>query len=280
MIRPIRRASSKPCRSRGYRFIAPVTRRSPRQRRAGGPVSERRDVGSRGRGAARALLAALMVFAALVSGRPDRRGCRDRARYPAASPWCRSTTKPAWTSSIWSRGPWPMPTVARLATPRAMPASSVIGNAAVLYQPRAFRDLKRIGLELGADYIVLAQMKTRCRPLDGSGGQVRLIAHLIRVPDEVARLGQHLRPPEFTLGVQAGSPKSIASVVHECSPHRPHSTPICKTARELAPHIHLVRRGGVRRRKLCTSISKIAKLAKCGDEFRWVRRLSGASRSS
>ena len=39
-------------------------------------------------------------------------------------------------------------TVARMATPERVPALSVIGNAAVLYQPRAFRDLKRIGSAL------------------------------------------------------------------------------------------------------------------------------------
>ena len=68
-------------------------------------------------------------------------------------------------------------TVARLSTPERVAAFSVIGNAAALQQPRAFRDLKRIGTELGADYIVLAQMKR-----DDAG--VRLIAHLIRVRDQ------------------------------------------------------------------------------------------------
>ena len=54
-------------------------------------------------------------------------------------------------------------TVARLSTPERVAAFSVIGNAAALQQPRAFRDLKRIGTELGADYIVLAQMKRDAR---------------------------------------------------------------------------------------------------------------------
>ena len=38
-------------------------------------------------------------------------------------------------------------TVARLSTPERVAAFSVIGNAAALQQPRAFRDLKRIGTE-------------------------------------------------------------------------------------------------------------------------------------
>ena len=87
-----------------------------------------------------------------------------------------------------------------------MPALSVIGNAAVLYQPRAFRDLKRIGSALGADFIVLAQMKT-------DGSKVRLIAHLIRVQDQVHVWANTYDRQDFSLGVQAEIAESIASAV-------------------------------------------------------------------
>ena len=108
-------------------------------------------------------------------------------------------------------------TVARLSTPERVAAFSVIGNAAALQQPRAFRDLKRIGTELGADYIVLAQMKR-----DDAG--VRLIAHLIRVRDQshlwANTYDRAVSSPEqsdategFTIAVQAEIAESIAAQV-------------------------------------------------------------------
>lgn len=97
-------------------------------------------------------------------------------------------------------------TVARMATPERMSAMSVIGNAAVLYQPRAFRDLKRIGSTLGADYIVLAQMKS-------DGSRVRLIAHLIRVRDQAHVWANTYDRQDFTLDVQAEIAESIADAV-------------------------------------------------------------------
>ena len=99
-------------------------------------------------------------------------------------------------------------TVARLATPERVARLSVIGNAAELYQPRAFRDLRKIGLALDAEYVVLAQMKS-----DGSG--VRLIAHLIRVSDESHIWANSYDRPDFTLQVQGEIAESIASAVLE-----------------------------------------------------------------
>ena len=97
-------------------------------------------------------------------------------------------------------------TVARLATPERVATLSVIGNAAALFQPRAFRDLQRIGTELDADYIVLAQMKR-----DAAG--VRLIAHLIRVDDQAHVWANTYDRPAFTLDVQSEIAESIASAV-------------------------------------------------------------------
>ena len=99
-------------------------------------------------------------------------------------------------------------TVARLATPDRVARLSVIGNAAELYQPRAFRDLRRIGLALDAEYVVLAQMKR-----DANG--VRLIAHLIRVSDETHVWANSYDRPAFTLAVQGEIAESIAAAVLE-----------------------------------------------------------------
>jgi DNA-binding winged helix-turn-helix (wHTH) protein/TolB-like protein len=99
-------------------------------------------------------------------------------------------------------------TVARLATPERVQRLSVIGNAAALYQPRAFRDLRRIGSALHADYVVLAQMKR-------DAARVRLIAHLIRVSDETHLWANTYDRTAFTLDVQAEIAESIASAVVE-----------------------------------------------------------------
>jgi DNA-binding winged helix-turn-helix (wHTH) protein/TolB-like protein len=99
-------------------------------------------------------------------------------------------------------------TVARLATPERVQRLSVIGNAAALYQPRAFRDLRRIGTALRADYVVLAQMKR-------DASRVRLIAHLIRVSDETHLWANTYDRAAFTLDVQAEIAESIASAVVE-----------------------------------------------------------------
>ena len=97
-------------------------------------------------------------------------------------------------------------TVARLATPERMRRVSVIGNAAVLRRPRAFRDLKTIGQELDADFVVLAQVKN-------DGQRVRLIAHLIRVSDEVHVWAQTFDRNTFDLPAQAELAESIAASV-------------------------------------------------------------------
>jgi len=53
----------------------------------------------------------------------------------------------------------------------------VIGNAAILRLPREQRDLKTVGAALHANYVVLGQLQS-------DGAQTRILAHLIRLPDE------------------------------------------------------------------------------------------------
>jgi len=97
-------------------------------------------------------------------------------------------------------------TVAHLATPDRLRRIAVIGNAAALQRPRAFRDIKAIGESVGAEYVVLAQVKS-------DGGRVRLIAHLIRVSDEVHVWAETFDRPEFPLDVQGELAESIAAAV-------------------------------------------------------------------
>lgn len=97
-------------------------------------------------------------------------------------------------------------TVARLATADRLERIAVIGNAAVLRRPRAFRDLEAIGEELRADYVVLAQVKS-------DGGRVRLIAHLIRTSDQAHVWAHTFDPPSFSLEVQSELAEAIAGSV-------------------------------------------------------------------
>jgi len=72
---------------------------------------------------------------------------------------------------------------------------AVVGNAAVLRVPREQRDLAHIASSLQAKYVVLGQVQ-------GSGTQMRILAHLIHMPDQthvwVMRLEQPFDDP-FTL---------------------------------------------------------------------------------
>lgn len=97
-------------------------------------------------------------------------------------------------------------TVARLATADRLERIAVIGNAAVLRRPRAFRDLKAIGEELHAEYVVLAQVKS-------DGGRVRLIAHLIRTSDQAHVWAHTFDRPAFPLEVQSELAEAIAAAV-------------------------------------------------------------------
>jgi DNA-binding winged helix-turn-helix (wHTH) protein/TolB-like protein len=68
----------------------------------------------------------------------------------------------------------------------------VIGNASVLRVPREQRDLNTIASTLAASYIVLGQLQR-------SGDRVRVLAHLIRMPDQthvwVTRMERSLEDP-------------------------------------------------------------------------------------
>ena len=191
---------------RGYRFIAPIheTRSQPERRaksvrRSGFYVA--------------ALVGLTLVTAALVAGAWWAASEDARVRI-AVVPFDNETGMEEFDRI--ARGVADA-TVARLSTPERVAAFSVIGNAAALQQPRAFRDLKRIGTELGADYIVLAQMKR-----DDAG--VRLIAHLIRVRDQshlwANTYDRAVPSPEqgdategFTLAAQAEIAEAIAAQV-------------------------------------------------------------------
>ena len=202
---------------RGYRFIAPVERLRPAETLSRGDFAPR---SGRKRMAVAALIGLALVTAALVAG-AWRTASVDRRVRIAVVPFDNETGMEEFDRI--ARGVADA-TVARLATPERVAALSVIGNAAALHQPRAFRDLQRIGNELDADYIVLAQMKR-----DATG--VRLIAHLIRVRDQShlwaktydrSTAALESAPDRgFTLEMQAEIAESIASEVARTLGPRP-----------------------------------------------------------
>jgi DNA-binding winged helix-turn-helix (wHTH) protein/TolB-like protein len=82
---------------------------------------------------------------------------------------------------------------------------SVIGNAAILLQPRTFRDLKMIGETLKARYVVLGQVQR-------NEASVQVLVHLIRMPEETHLTAARL---ECNPGVaQADLAKQIAANFH------------------------------------------------------------------
>ena len=88
----------------------------------------------------------------------------------------------------------------------------VIGNAQILRLPREQRDLKIIASTLHAAYVVLGQVQS-------NNGQIRILAHLIRLPDQthvwVVRTDRTLEDP---LGVESEVAQKIAA---EFSPRMP-----------------------------------------------------------
>jgi DNA-binding winged helix-turn-helix (wHTH) protein/TolB-like protein len=81
----------------------------------------------------------------------------------------------------------------------------VVGNAKILRLPRDQRDLQAISRSIGARYVVLGQVQ-------GLGSQTRILAHLIRLPDQthlwVARIDRSSADP---LNVQSEVAQKIAA---------------------------------------------------------------------
>jgi TolB-like protein/DNA-binding winged helix-turn-helix (wHTH) protein len=97
-------------------------------------------------------------------------------------------------------------TVARLTTPERLPRFGVIGNAAVLRFTFVPRDLKAMGDTLGAEYIVLGQVKRDERGF-------RIVAHLIRVSDQTHVWASTFDRGALDLAEQSAIAEAIAQAV-------------------------------------------------------------------
>lgn len=194
---------------RGYRFVAPVTTTRPAPEAPSGAGTAvdawvaTPDISKPGRwtpAAAVALVAtfvAVAIIAALAASSGD-----DRVRV-AVVPFDNETADSAYERVA---GDIADETVSRLAAGDRITRLAVIGNAAALRTPRTFRDVRAIGRDVGAEYVVLAQLKR-----DEAG--VRLIAHLIRVSDEAHVWAGTFDSADFDLPAQTAIAEGIAQAV-------------------------------------------------------------------
>jgi TolB-like protein len=97
-------------------------------------------------------------------------------------------------------------TVARLATPERLAHLLVIGNASDLTVSFKPANMKAMGESLGAQYLLLGQMKKDDRRL-------RIVAHLIRVSDQTHLWAKTYDSDTLDLPQQASIAEEIAKAV-------------------------------------------------------------------
>lgn len=97
-------------------------------------------------------------------------------------------------------------TVARLASPERLHQLSVIGNAPALRHPFARTDVQKVAQDLGAQWVVVGQLKA-----DDAG--LRLVGHLIRAGDMKHLWANTFDDPTFTLAAQERAGESIAAAI-------------------------------------------------------------------
>ena len=97
-------------------------------------------------------------------------------------------------------------TVARLAAPERIQSLKVIGNAAALQNPFARHDVQEVARNLGAQWVVIGQLKS-------DGRKQRVIAHLIRAADMKHVWAQAFDDETFDLEAQSRVAEAIAAAV-------------------------------------------------------------------
>ena len=96
--------------------------------------------------------------------------------------------------------------VARLAISERRSQLSVIGNAPSLRSPFAREDVQDISRKLGAEYLIIGQLKT-------DGARLRLVAHLIRVSDMKHLWANTYDDVSFALDAQQRAAEAVAAAV-------------------------------------------------------------------
>ena len=173
---------------RGYQFIAPVAMAANVSAEPAEPRGEGRKYSLR-------LVVAGILVATLLLGMAFAAGYRLRpketsSRLPiiAVLRFDNETANPDLTSFADGL----TDSVVERLTSMSQGQYKVIGNAQILRLPRGERDLNAIASSLGAGYLVLGQVQR-------SGAQTRILAHLIRLPDQthiwVVRMDRSLDDP-------------------------------------------------------------------------------------
>lgn len=188
---------------RGYRLIVPASSASPVlgvNVPEVAPISSRpRALGLRWVGAVALLLPLVVLFwLALRPGAPP-------AVAVAVVPFDNETGQVA--EDRLARG-FSDSLVARLAAiePGRL---AVVGNASALFTPRERRDLQALGQELEVGYVILGQVQR------AEGGQLRVIAHLIRVSDQKHLWAHRFEPAESETSFEARVADTVAAAVRD-----------------------------------------------------------------
>jgi DNA-binding winged helix-turn-helix (wHTH) protein/TolB-like protein len=201
---------------RGYRFVAPVRALAAPDDRVPEPMSvdpvpepvaapAARSGWGQFRAAGVLVSGLLLLVIAVAAVQAWRKDADDRRVRVAVVPFDNETGSDAYSGLGQAIADT---TVARLVTPERLGKIAVIGNSAALRRPRSFRDLRAIGEEVDARFVVLAQVKR-------DATRVRLIAHLIRVSDEAHVWAQTFDRDAFTLEAQTEIAELIATAVTE-----------------------------------------------------------------
>jgi DNA-binding winged helix-turn-helix (wHTH) protein/TolB-like protein len=173
---------------RGYQFIAPVAMAANVAAEPAEPTGEGRKF-SLHLAVAGVLVATLLLGIAFAAGYRLRTKQTSR-RLPiiAVLRFDNETANPDLTSFTDGL----TDSVVERLTSMSQGQYNVIGNAQILRLPRSVRDLNAIASSLGAGYVVLGQVQR-------SGAQTRILAHLIRLPDQthiwVVRMDRTLDDP-------------------------------------------------------------------------------------
>jgi DNA-binding winged helix-turn-helix (wHTH) protein/TolB-like protein len=191
---------------RGYRFIAPVQFLPPEGGSHKSPLPSHKTIAWRPRFDGRSLWAAAAVLViAIAAVALFARGTTAAPARIAVVPFDNETGSPDFERMAKGISD---ATVVRLTTPERLPRFGVIGNAAVLRFTFVRRDLKAIGDALGAQYIVLGQLKR------GEQG-FRIVAHLIRVSDQTHVWASAFDRGSIDLEDQSAVAEAIAQAVSD-----------------------------------------------------------------
>ena len=184
---------------RGYQFICPVERMKEEPAAAPEEKFEPRKASRRGLIIAVLGLALMAIMAAILW-----REVRPSSSSPvvvAVAPFDNETGDPALNNFCRSL----TDNVVQQLSAAGADHYRVIGNSALLWVPREQRDLVQSAAKLGAQYVILGQVQ-------GSGNQVRILAHLIHMPEQthvwVVRLEQPFDDP---FALESSAARDIAT---------------------------------------------------------------------